>query len=298
MNWPEIIIAGLLTGSLFALFACGLSLLFGTMGVINLAHGDLAVLAAYAVVVLAPAIGGGASYAPGMQATLLAFVLVVPLFFVIGYVGQRTLIQSSLDRGPMTTLLVSFGLSVVIENALLIQFSADSHSLDLGDFVSASVALTRNVSVSYTSIAIIVLAVLLLGGLQLFLSYTQMGRQIRAVADDREAAQLAGTDYKHVFGVAGGLALATVALAGFAFGTYSSFAPASGTAWLLFAFEAVVIGGLGSLWGTLLGGIVLGLAQAIGSSIDPSLGVLSGHVVFLAILVVRPEGLLPARVMA
>ncbi len=298
MNWPQIIITGLSLGALYALFACGLSLLFGTMGVINLAHGDLAVVAAYAVVVAAPVIGGGASYAPGAQATILAFVLVVPLFFLLGYGGQRTLIQASLDRGPMTTLLVSFGLSVVIENALLVNFSADAHSLDLGRFVSSSVPITSSVRVGYLSIGIFALAVLVLGGLQLFLSYTQLGRQIRAVADDREAAQLSGANYRHVFGIAGGLALATVALAGFAFGTYSSFAPASGTAWLLFAFEAVVIGGLGSLWGTLIGGIVLGLAQAIGSAIDPSLGVLAGHVVFLGVLVARPEGLLPARVVA
>ncbi len=298
MNWPEIIIGGLLLGGLYALFASGLSLLFGTMGVINLAHGDLAVVAGYLVVVLVPFLGASTAYAPGATATLLAFALVVPIFFVVGYVGQRTLIQASLDRGPMTTLLVSFGLAVVIENALLVHFSADSHSLDLGSFVYSSVRLSGNVSVGWLGIAIFLMAVIVLVGLQLLLSYTALGRQIRAVADDREAAQLVGSDYRHVFGIAGALAMATVAIAGLAFGTYSSFGPASGPAWLLFAFEAVVIGGLGSLWGTLLGGIVLGLAQSFGAAVDPSVGVLSGHLVFLAVLAFRPQGFLPARLTA
>ena len=121
---------------------------------------------------------------------------------------------------------------------------------------------------------------------------------IRAVADDPEAAQLVGIDYRHIFGIAASIAFATVALAGLAFGTYSSFNPSTGSSRLLFAFEAVVIGGLGSLWGTLLGGIILGVAQAIGAHIDPSLQVLSGHLVFLVALAIRPEGLTKGRVTA
>ncbi len=296
MNWPQVLITGLLLGGLYALFACGLSLLFGTMGVINLAHGDLAVVGAYLVIVFLPFVGAANTYAPGALPTLLAFAVVVPVFLVIGYVGQRTLIQSSLQRGPMTTLLVAFGLSVVIQNLLLVLFSADSHSLDLGSFVAGAVVLNSEVTASYLGLAILIGAVAVLTALQLLLFYTPLGRQIRAVADDPEAAQLVGANYRHVFGIAAAIAMATVALAGFAFGTYSSFAPSSGTTWLLFAFEAVVIGGLGSLWGTLLGGFVLGIAQAIGAAIDPSLGALTGHLVFLAVLALRPEGLLPARV--
>lgn len=289
MTLLNAIVQGLLLGGLYALFACGLSLLFGTMGVINLAHGDLAVVAGYVAVVLIPLLA---------IPTLWAFVLVIPIFFVVGYVAQRTVIQASLDRGPMTTLLVTFGASVIIENVLLELFSADSHSLDIGSLVSQSIRINDQVTVAWVSLAIFALAVVVLLGLQWFLSSTSTGRLIRAVADDREAAQLAGADYRHVFAVAGGLAMATVAMAGLAFGTYSSFAPASGAAWLLFAFEAVVIGGLGSLWGTLLGGMVLGIAQAVGAAIDPSLGVLAGHLVFLAVLAVRPEGLARARVTA
>ena len=287
MSWVNAIVQGILVGGLFALFACGLSLLFGTMKVINLAHGDLAVVAAFLAVELAPV-----THIP----VVWSFLLVVPIFVVLGYVGQRTLIQASLDRGPLTTLLVTFGLSVVIENALLQAFSADSHSLNIESLATRSIHITDQIQVAYVSIAIFVIAVVVLLGLQYFLSRTRTGRMIRAVADDPEAAQLVGIDFRHIFGIAASIAFATVALAGLAFGTYSSFGPSTGGSRLLFAFEAVVIGGLGSLWGTLLGGIILGVAQAIGAHIDPSLQVLSGHLVFLVALAVRPEGLTKGRV--
>jgi branched-chain amino acid transport system permease protein len=289
VSWVNAIVQGVLVGGLFALFACGLSLLFGTMKVINLAHGDLAVVAAFLAVELAPV-----THIP----VVWSFLIVVPIFLVLGYVGQRTLIQASLKRGPLTTLLVTFGLSVVIENLLLQVFSADSHSLNIGSLATRSIHITDQIQVAYLSLAIFVVAVVVLLGLQYFLSRSRTGRMIRAVADDPEAAQLVGIDYRHIFGIAASIAFATVALAGLAFGTYSSFNPSTGASRLLFAFEAVVIGGLGSLWGTLLGGIILGVAQAVGAHIDPSLQVLSGHLVFLAALAVRPEGLTKGRVAA
>lgn len=280
---------GILLGGLFALFACGLSLLFGTMKVINLAHGDLAVVAAFVAVEFVPLL-----HVPA----LWSFAIVIPVFMVLGYLGQRTLIQMSLDRGAFTTLLVTFGLSVVLENLLLELFSADSHSLNVGSLGTRSIHVSGQIQIADISIAIFVLAVVVLLGLQFFLSRSKTGRMIRAVADDQEAARLVGIDYRHVFAVAAAVAFATVALAGLAYGTYSSFDPSSGVSWLLFAFEAVVIGGLGSLWGTLLGGIILGVAQAIGAQIDPSLQILAGHVVFLAVLAIRPEGLTRGRVEA
>ena len=289
VSWINAIVQGILVGGLFALFACGLSLLFGTMKVINLAHGDLAVVAAFLAVELAPVF-----HIP----IVWSFLFVLPLFLVLGYVGQRTLIQASLDRGPLTTLLVTFGVAIVIENLLLQAFSADSHSLDIGSLGTASIHITDQIQVAYLSIAIFVLAVVVLLGLQYFLSRTRTGHMIRAVADDPEAARLVGIDYRHIFGIAASIAFATVALAGLAFGTYSSFNPTSGASRLLFAFEAVVIGGLGSLWGTLLGGIILGVAQAIGAHIDPSLQVLAGNLVFLVVLAVRPEGITGGRVEA
>ena len=286
MNWVNALVQGILLGGLYALFACGLSILFGVVRVVNLAHGDFAVLAAYlALVVIAT------THLP----VLVTLILVVPLFAVLGYLGQRFVLQRSLNISPVTTLLVTFGLSVVIQNALLVAFSADSHSFDLGSLISASLRLSPQLSIAYVSVMIFVTAVVLLLGLQWFFSRTTPGRQIRAAADDQEAAAISGVDTRHSFALAAAIAFGTVAIAGVALGIYSSFDPSAGPPRLIYAFEAVIIGGVGSLWGTLVGGIILGVAQAIGAPIDPSGGVLAGHLVFLAVLALRPQGLIRAR---
>jgi branched-chain amino acid transport system permease protein len=283
MTWVNVLIQGVLLGGLYALFACGLSLLFGVMNVINLAHGDLAVVAAYL------ALGVVAiTHIPGVW----SFVLVVPLFAALGYLVQRTLIQASLNRSVLTTLLVTFGLSVVIENALLQFLSPNSHSLGIGSLVSDSFSIGSSITIAYLQLVIFAVAVVVLLGLQYFLSSSKHGRLIRAVADDREAAQLAGADYRHVFGIAAAIAFGTVALAGLAFGMYTSFDPTIGSdQLLLFAFEAVVIGGLGSLWGTLAGGILLGVVQQIGAQISSADQLIAGQLAFLVVLVVMPQGI-------
>jgi len=284
MAWVNAIIQGILTGGLYALFACGLSLMFGVMKVVNLAHGDLAVLGGYiALGVIA------VTHVP----VLWSVVIVVPIMAALGYVMQRTMIQASLDRSVLTTLLVTFGLSVVIENGLLQFVNADSHSLGVGNsIITKSFSIGSQIQIAYLLVLIFAVAVAVLLGLQYFLSSSRYGRMIRAVADDREAAQLSGVDYRHVFGIAAAIAFGTVALAGIAYGMYSQFAPTTGTdTILLFAFAAVVIGGLGSLWGTLLGGVVLGVAQQIGAQINISYEVLAGYLVLLAVLVFRPQGL-------
>jgi branched-chain amino acid transport system permease protein len=288
MIWVNDIIQGVLLGGLYALFACGLSLLFGVMKVINLAHGDLAIVAGYlAVGVIA------VTHIPAVW----SFIIVVPLFAALGYLVQRTLIQASLNRGVLTTLLVTFGLSVVIENALQQFFSANSRSIGIGSLVSDSFSIGSQITIAYLDLVIFVVAVIVLLGLQYLLSSSKQGRLIRAVADDREAAQLSGADYRHVFGIAAGIAFATVALAGIAYGMYTSFDPSSGTTalLLLFAFEAVVIGGLGSLWGTLVGGILLGVVQQLGAQINSNDQVLAGQLLFLLILLVLPQGITSIR---
>jgi branched-chain amino acid transport system permease protein len=288
MAWVNAIIQGILTGGLYALFACGLSLLFGVMKVINLAHGDLAVVAGYVAVGVITV-----THIPAVW----SFVLVVPVMAVFGYVLQRTLIQSALNRGELTTLIVTFGLSVVIENALLQFLSANSRSLGSGTaLVTGSFKVNSQISIGYLILVVFVLAVAVLLGLQYFLSSSKYGRLIRAVADDPEAAQLSGADYRHVFGIAAAIAFATVALGGLSYAAYSQFTPSTGTDTIvLFAFAAVVIGGIGSLWGTLLGGIVLGVAQQIGAQINISDEVLAGFIVFLVVLVIRPQGLTSRR---
>jgi branched-chain amino acid transport system permease protein len=287
MNWVNAVIQGILLGGLYALFACGLSLMFGVMKVINLAHGDLAVVAAYL------ALGVVAiTHVPAVW----SFLLVVPIFAVAGYVLQRTLLQSALNRSVLTTLLVTFGLSVVIENGLQQFLSANSHSLDIGGLVSDSFGIGSQITIAYLDLAILTVAVVVLLGLQYFLSSSKNGRLIRAVADDREAAQLSGIDFRHVFGVAAAIAFGTVALAGLAFGMYTQFNPTIGTdQLLLFAFEAVVIGGLGSLWGTLAGGILLGVAQQVGAQYNAADQVLAGQLLFLLVLVLRPQGITSRR---
>ena len=285
MTWVNAVVQGILLGGLYALFACGLSLMFGVMKVVNLAHGDLAVVAGYLAIGVITVI-----HIP----VLWSFVIVVPLMAVLGYVLQRTILQGALDRSVLTTLMVTFGLSVVIENGLLQFFTANSRAIGTGlALVTGSFTLGSQIQIGYLPLLIFVVAVVVLLGLQYFLSRSKYGRLIRAVADDKEAAQLAGADYRHVFGIAAAIAFGTVALAGIAYGMYSQLSPTTGTdTILLFAFAAVVIGGLGSLWGTLLGGVVLGVAQQIGAQISFSDEVLAGFIVFLAVLVLRPQGLI------
>jgi branched-chain amino acid transport system permease protein len=288
MAWVNAVIQGILTGGLYALFACGLSLMFGVMKVVNLAHGDLATLAGY--------IGIGVIAAVHTP-FLWSIPIVVLIMAALGYVLQRTLIQAALNRGALTTLIVTFGLSIVIENGLLQFFTANERGLGVGqNFLIASFSIGSQITIAWLDVIIFVLAVVVLLGLQYYLSTTKYGRLIRAVADDREAAQLSGADYRHVFGVAAAIAFGTVALAGMAYGTTTVLDPTTGTdTILLFAFAAVVIGGLGSLWGTLVGGIVLGVAQQIAAQINISDELLGGYLIFLVVLVVRPQGLTSRR---
>jgi len=288
MAWVNAVIQGILTGGLYALFACGLSLMFGVMKVVNLAHGDLATVAGY--------VGVGI-----IAATHVPFLgsvpIVVAIMAVLGYVLQRSMIQLAISRGELTTLIVTFGLSIVIENGLLQFFTANTRGIGVGSsLISASFSIGSQIQIAWLDVVIFALAVVVLLSLQYFLSTSKYGRLIRAVADDREAAQLSGADYRHVFGIAAALAFGTVALAGVAYGMTTVITPTTGTdTILLFAFAAVVIGGLGSLWGTLIGGIVLGVAQQIGAQINISYELLAGYLVFLAVLVIRPQGLIARR---
>ncbi|MGH3215874.1 MAG: branched-chain amino acid ABC transporter permease [Trebonia sp.] len=288
MGWVNAIVQGILTGGLYALFACGLSLMFGVMKLVNLAHGDLATVAAY--------IGIGVIAVIHIP-FLWSVPIVVAIMAALGYILQRSLFQSAINRGELTTLIVTFGLSIVIENALLQFFTANNRGIGTGSsLVSSSFSIGAGLQIAWLDVVIFALAVVVLLSLQYFLSASKYGRLIRAVADDREAAQLAGADYRHVFGIAAALAFSTVALAGIAYGMTTVVSPTTGTdTILLFAFAAVVIGGLGSLWGTLVGGIVLGVAQQIGAQINISYELLAGYIVFLAVLVIRPQGLTARR---
>ncbi len=277
MTWVNAVVQGLFLGGLYALFACGLSLMFGVMRIINLAHGDIAVLGAFGVWVLVT---------EAHMSVPLALILVLPAMLVIGYLLQRTVLARSLRGGELTPLLTTFGLAIVLQNALLEIFSPDVRSLgpSVGSLATGSWRLTDQLSVPYLGVVILAVAVAVLGGLQFMLRRTGMGREMRATAQDPDTAALVGVPAASVYARATAIAVAVAALAGAFLAMQSTFDPSSGPTQLIFAFEAVVIGGLGSLWGTLTGGIVLGVAQTIGAAIDPQYAILAGHLVFLVIL--------------
>jgi branched-chain amino acid transport system permease protein len=287
MSWVNAVVQGILLGGLYALVAAGLSLVFGVMRIVNLAHGVLAVVAAYLAFLLGEHLGWN---------PFVSLVLVVPALAAVGYVLQRGLLDRALRGGELAPLLVTFGLAVVVQNLLLEGFSANSHRLPVGSLGTASIHVGGGLSIGWFPLLAAVVGVLIIAALGQFLARTRTGRAMRATSDDQEAARLMGIDNRHIYATATAIALGTVAVAGVFLGARTTFDPSSGATTLIFAFEAVVIGGLGSLWGTLLGGVVLGVAQNVGAAIDPAYGVLAGHLVFLAVLATRPRGLLPAAV--
>ena len=282
MAWLDTVLQGVLLGGLYALFATGLSVIFGVMRLVNLAHGDFSILAAFLAVVFVQRLALN---------PLVGLVLVVPIMAALGWWLQRLVLNRLLGRGIVPAVLVTFGLSIVIQNGLLETFSADSRRLNPGGIETASVALGGGLAVGVFPLLTFAVAVLLLVGLHLVIGRTAIGRAFRAASDDGPTAALMGIDRDRLYALAMALSLAIVAIAGIFLGIRTTFAFSSGPDRLLFAFEAVIIGGLGSLWGTLVGGVMLGVAQTLGARLSPGWGVLTGHLVFLAILVVRPAGL-------
>jgi branched-chain amino acid transport system permease protein len=286
MPWFNILLQGTLIGGLYALFAAGLSLMFGVMRLVNIAHGDLIVLAAYLALVVVWILG---------MPPLAALVVVVPVMFALGYLLQRGLLNFTLGDDILPPLLVTFGLSVIIQNALLEGFSADSRRLQAGAMETASLHLTGQLSIGWLPAIVFAVAVVVIASLEWLLYRTPLGSAFRATSDDRDTARLFGINTRHIFALATAISLAVVSIAGVLMGIRSNFDPSIGPTRLIYAFEAVVIGGLGSLWGTLAGGVVLGVAQSVGAVMDPGWEILTGHLAFLVVLAVRPRGLFPRQ---
>lgn len=280
----EILVQGLLLGGLYALFALGLSLMFGVMRLTNTAQGDFIVLAAFAAITASAVLG----WSPLSVALVLA-----PLAFGFGYAVQRWVLNGTLGKDPLPSLVVTFGLSIVIQNALLETFSADPRALDSGGLNLDSVQLGGGLAVGTLPLLILAAAVACTAGLQQLFQRTALGRAFRAVSDDREIAELMGLDARKVYALATAIAFLVIALAGLFQAMRTTVAPSDGPLLLLFAFEAVIIGGMGSFWGTFVGALVLGVTQQIGFRIDPGWGIWFGHLMFLAVLLVRPQGLFP-----
>jgi branched-chain amino acid transport system permease protein len=283
MIWVDIFVQGVLLGGLYALFAAGLSLVFGVMRLVNLAHGDLIVLAAYLILVTVTVLG---------LHPLVAVLVAAPIMFAIGWGLQRVILTRTLGDDILPPLLVTFGLSIVIQNALLEGFTADSQRIPMGAVETASVAIGP-VNMGLIPLLTFASAVLVIFALNQLFYRTALGRAFRAVSDDPVTAQLMGIRPASVFATATGIAMVVVTIAALYLGVRSNFDPTIGPARLIYAFEAVIIGGLGSLWGTLAGGIIIGVAQTIGGSINPEWQILSGHIAFLIVLLVRPRGLFP-----
>ena len=285
MTWVNAVIQGVLQGGIYALIACGLSLAFGVMRVVNLAHGDLAVCGAYLALVISTGLGVPVWY---------TLPLVLPAAFIVGMGLQVLLLRRALRGGEFATVLVTFGLSVMIENLLLVGATANDRVLDTGAIGVASLRIGDQITLPWLFVAAFLTACGVLSGLQLVLSRTSWGRKVRAIADDIDTARLVGVRVGPLFATVAGIAVATAALAGVFIGAIGNFNPLTGTTMLIFAFEAVVIGGLGSLWGTLVGGIALGVTQVVVGEINQAYAVLAVHLLFLLVLAVRPAGLFPS----
>jgi len=282
-DWLNILLQGALLGGLYALFAIGLSLSFGIMRLVNIAHGDFIVLSAYIALAFIQATGINA---------LASLAIVVPLMFALGYALQRGLLNFTLSGGLLSPLLVTFGISVIIENVLLQIFGADIRRLHAGAIETDSVAF-GGIAVGVYPLLVFAVAVIAIAGLQVLFYRTALGRAFRATSDDAGTAELLGIDNRHLYAMAMAIAMIFTALAGVLMAIRTTFDPAAGPIRLIFAFEAVIIGGLGSLWGMLIGGMVLGIAQAVGAALSPTWQILAGHIAFLIVLVIRPSGLFP-----
>lgn len=284
MDWVNAIVQGVLLGGLYALFATGLSLIFGVMRLVNIAHGDLIVLGAYLALVVVQTTG---------MNPFFAVLVVVPVMALIGYALQRFVLNPTLGEDTLPPLLVTFGLSVILQNALLTFFSADSQRLSAGPIETASFPVMPGLQVGVLPLLMFGVAVLVIFGLETIFYYTRFGRAFRATSDDAETVRLMGLNNRHIYALAMALSAAVVAIAGIFLAVRTNFDPAGGPGRLIFGFEAVIIGGLGSLWGTLAGGIVLGVAQTLGAQISPGFQILAGHLVFFLVLAFRPKGLFP-----
>ncbi|MBB5221886.1 branched-chain amino acid transport system permease protein [Amaricoccus macauensis] len=286
MSVLDTLIQGILLGGLYTLFAAGLALVFGIMRLVNLAHGDLIVMAAFLILYLVTGLGLN---------PFVAALIAMPVMFGIGWALQYFVLNRTLGPDILPPLLVTFGLSIVIQNGLLQGFSADSRRIPIGPLESASINLGP-IAVGVMPLLTFASAVLVIVALNVIFYRTSLGRAFRATSDDKVTAGLMGIRPDNIFAIATGLALVVATIAALYLGARANFDPTIGPARLIYAFEAVIIGGLGSFWGTLVGGIIIGVAQTFGASINPEWQILAGHVAFLIVLLFRPRGLFPRAV--
>lgn len=285
MLWIDAIIQGILLGGLYAQYAIGMSLMFGVMRIVNIAHGDLVVLLALTGISMAAAWGFGPDF---------LILLLVPIGALVGWALQRVVLNKLVGDDPLPSLIATFGLSIALQNAMLGIWSADTRSLDAGALAGKSLQI-GGMYIGLLPILVFLTAVILTWGLAVVLNVTKFGRALRAAAADKDAATLSGINTKSVYAQATAVAVGILGIAAVFQATRTTIAPADGGGQLIYAFEAVIIGGMGSIWGAFLGAMVLGIAQVVGSRIDPGWGILVGHLVFLIVLAWRPQGIMSRK---
>jgi len=287
------LLSGAMLGGYYAILSIGLAITFGVMRLVNLAHGDWLVVGAYGAVIILQILP---------ISPFLNLVILVPIMFAIGYWVQRLLLnrvsaQTMEQRGMapsfalMAPILVTFGLSIVLSHLLLALF--DSNARNIQNALSfSSIRLSQDLTISTLRFIFFCIAIGILVAVHLFLRYTHTGRALRAASDDAGIAPLMGIRTAHVYAVASGLSIAIAGVAGVMVGMSRTFQPFDGTQFLLIAFGVVILGGLGSIVGSLVGGILLGVTQVLaGTYFGPSAQLVAGYMLILLVLAVRPQGL-------
>ena len=276
------IMNGLLLGGLYGIVGIGMSMIFGIVRVVNLAHGDLVILASYLSFV---------TLSIFKVSPLLTLALVIPAMFLIGFIVQYYLVNRVLGKDMNPPLLVAFGLSIILQNLLLLIFTPDARALVTNlSIATLPIGSFLNIPVVYLVDFIVSLATIFL--LSRFFSKTYLGKAIRAASDDEGAAELMGINAKRIYAWAMAIAGGTAAIAGVLVGMTFTFYPHTGPDYLIIAFGVVIIGGLGSLIGTFMGGLILGLAQILGAHfLGPGFQLISGYIILLVVLAFKPTGL-------
>lgn len=278
MQVIQVLVNGILLGGVYALLGVGMTMMFGIVKLTNLAHGEFVIIGSFLSTIIAKAIGCD---------PILTLIVTVPLMFVIGMILQGGLINRVMMIGSEPALLVTFGLSIALADAMLLIFSADAQRANVA-YNTASIKIAQGLSISVLDVVVFAISLVTIIILSIFLKKTYMGRSIRATSDDTQAASLMGVNVKRTYGIAMGIAMATAAIAGMCVAMKWVFYPSSGGDYLLTAFGVVVIGGMGSIPGTMVAGVILGLAQVIGGA---NYGQLISYIIMVIFLAVRPQGL-------
>lgn len=281
MQWFDALVQGVLLGGMYAQYALGMALMFGVMRIVNVSHGDLVILLSLIGISLASAFGLG---------PFTVMVALVPLAVGLGWLLQKAILNRVVGDDPLPSLIATFGLSLALQNLMLQIWSANSRSLPGGGIESRSIQV-GGIFIGLLPVIVLAFAIGLTFALDLVLKRTRFGRALRAAAADVEAAAMTGINPRSIYAASTAIAVGILGFAAVFQSLRSTVAPADGGAQLIYAFEAVIIGGMGSVWGAFIGSMVLGISQAIGFRIDPGFGVLAGHLVFLLVLATRPQGL-------